>query len=195
MPKPITAVIAADGKVTEVIQGEVNAEALAASVLKAQNSIVYEEGDLCPQFTLQTYTSAGAQAGEFSASDCLGKVTVLNFWYTNCDPCKEELPFFNTVLKDMHGEINMYAIHSSSAIPVGGVQKWIDENSDKNGLPWRDYNIIFAQDTKEVDLYSMLGGRSAFPMTVIVNAQGRITKVIQGACSEQALRQAIEQAK
>ncbi|MGN0806399.1 MAG: redoxin domain-containing protein, partial [Candidatus Coproplasma sp.] len=195
VPKPITAVIAADGKVIWEKEGEIEKEELAEQVLMAQNSVVYTEGDLCPWFTLQTYTSAGGESGEFGLNDCLGKVTVLNFWYTNCDPCKDELPEFNAVYGEMQDEINMYAIHSATAVPSGGVQNWLDGNSDKNGLPWCDYKIIFAQDIKEYKLYTMLGGRSAYPMTVVLNAQGKITKVIQGSCSEEMLRQAIEQAQ
>ncbi|MGN1061086.1 MAG: redoxin domain-containing protein, partial [Candidatus Coproplasma sp.] len=195
VPKPITAVVAADGKIVFTKEGETSKEELTAGMLKAQNSVVYSVGDICPKFTLKTYTSAGGESGEFSIADCLGKVTVLNFWYTDCDPCKAELPEFNAVLKDMQGEINMYAIHSASAVPSEGVQKWLDDNSDKNGLAWCDYNLIFAQDTSEVNLFTLLGGRSVFPMTVIIDAQGKITKVIQGSCTEAALRQVISEAQ
>lgn len=195
VPKPIIAVVTADGKLIWTKEGEVQKDELALQVKKAQYSVVYTVGDLCPIFTLSTYTSAGGEAGEFAISQCLGKVTVLNFWYTNCDPCKAELPEFNKVFKEMQGEINMYAIHSASAVPPGGVQAWLDAESDKNGLPWCDYDIVFAQDERDINLYAMLGGRSAYPMTAIVDAQGRITKVIQGSCTEEALRSAIAQAQ
>lgn len=197
VPKTITAVVDAKGRIVYTAEGELDVQALEENVIKAQNSVVYEVGDICPWFTLDTYTSAGGVAGEFSSADCNGKVTVLNFWYTSCDPCKDELPFFNEVLKDLASDINMYAIHSRSAVPSGGVQKWIDENADKNGLPWKDYSIIFAQDKSvgELDVYEMLGGRKAYPMTVILDATGKITKVIHGSCSEETLRAAITQAK
>lgn len=197
VPETITAVLDGQGRIVYTHVGQLDIQALAENVEKAHSSVVYEVGDICPWFTLDTYTSAGGGAGEFTSTDCLGKVTVLNFWYTSCDPCKDELPFFNKVLNEMSGEINMYAIHSRSAVPTGGVQKWIDENADKNGLPWKDYSIIFAQD-KAVggfDLYEMLGGRKAYPMTVILDATGKITKVIHGSCTEEALRAAIMQAK
>ena len=197
VPKPITAVVAADGKIIFTKVGETTKEELAEGMFKAQNSIVYKEGDICPQFTINTYKSAGCEGGEISIADCLGKVTVLNFWYTLCDPCKAELPEFNKVYIEMQSQINMIAIHSSSAIPVGGVQKFLDDDKekDKNGLKWGDYSITFAQDRAEYPLDTMLGGRAAYPMTVIVDANGKITKVIQGSCSEAALRQAILQAQ
>lgn len=197
VPETITVVADASGKIVWKGVGELDVRTLEEQVLKAQSSVVYGVGDICPYFSLKTYASAGGVAGEFSLADCLGKVTILNFWYTSCDPCKAELPFFNNVLNDMSGEINMYAIHSLSAVPPGGVQKWIDENADKNGLAWKDYSIIFAQDEKlnGAELYAMLGGRAAYPVTVVLNAEGRITQIIQGSCSEDALRAAISAAK
>lgn len=194
VPKPITAVVAADGSIIFEKQGEITKQELADSVVSAQKSVVYGVGDLCPYFTLETYTSAGGGAGTFSLDDCLGKVTILNFWFTTCDPCKEELPEFNEVYKELRSEINMYAIHNTSN-PKGGVQNWLDTEKDKNGLSWCDYDLRYAKDTKEVDLCTMLGGRGSFPMTVVLNAEGKITKVIHGSCSEEALRQAIEDAK
>lgn len=194
VPKPITAIVAADGNILFEKQGEITEQELAQNVALAQKSVVYEVGDIAPWFTLETYTSNGGQAGTFSLDDCLGKVTVLNFWFTTCDPCKEELPEFNEVYKELRSEINMYAIHNTSN-PRGGVQKWLNEEKDKNGLRWCDYDLIYAKDTKEIDLCDMLGGRGSFPMTVVLNAQGKITKVIHGSCSEQMLRQAIANAK
>ncbi|MGN0823632.1 MAG: hypothetical protein ACI4MB_01035, partial [Candidatus Coproplasma sp.] len=81
--------------------------------------------------------------------------------------------------------------------PVGGVQNFLDseKEKDKNGLSWGDYSITFAQDRTEYPLDTMLGGRAAYPMTVIVDAKGKITKVIQGSCNEATLRQAILQAQ
>lgn len=194
VPKPITAVVAADGSIIFEKQGEITKQELADSVALAQKSVVYGVGDLCPYFTLNTYNSKNVEAGTFSRDDCLGKVTILNFWFTTCDPCKEELPEFNEVYKELSSEINMYAIHNASN-PRGGVQKWLDEEKDKNGLSWCDYDLTYAKDTGEVNLYTMVGGRGSFPMTVVLNAEGKITKVIHGSCSEANLRQAIEDAK
>ncbi|MGN0812303.1 MAG: redoxin domain-containing protein [Candidatus Coproplasma sp.] len=194
VPHPITAVIAADGSVIFEKQGEVTEEELEQNVVKAQSSVVYEMGDAAPWFSLNTYTSAGGQAGKFTLDDCLGKVTVLNFWYTDCDPCKEELPEFNAVYKELSSEINMYAIHNTST-PKGGVQSWLDTKSDKNGLAWCDYDLIFAHDTEQVNLYNMVGGRGSYPMTVLLDAEGKICQVVHGKCSEETLRQAIANAQ
>ena len=160
---------------------------------KTEDTLKYGVGDKAPMFTLQVYDSEG-EWSEFSTMECKGKVTVINYWYTMCDPCKAELPYFESVFEEYNGEINMFAVHSASALPPGGtagVQKWLDEEVDKNGRKWNSYKLTFAQDTEEINSYVMLGGKTAFPMTVILDKSGVIDFVKQGACSEQELREAI----
>ncbi len=195
VPKPILAVMAPDGKIVNVSEGAIDEQKLTDSLNAAQYAVRYDVGDLCPQFTLSVYD--GAEGQTISTAECLGKVTVINFWYTACDPCKKELPFFNKVYEELRDDINMIAVHSATAIPPKGVQNWLDDdkNKDDNGKAWNSYSLTFAQDDAEHSLYVALGGRTAFPMTVIVNARGEITKVIQGSCSETDLRTAINQAK
>lgn len=194
VPVPVLAVVAPDGKIISLSEESFTAEELETAVLKAQSAVVYAEGDLCPQFTLGIYNAQeGATVSMYD--DYVGKVTVINFWYTNCDPCKEELPFYDKIYEEMRDEINMVAIHSYSAVPPGGVQEWLDSNCDGDGKRWNSYSLTFAQDEEALNVYAMLGGRTAFPMTVIVNARGVITKVIQGSCKEETLRAAIAEAK
>ena len=88
----------------------------------------------------------------------------------------------------------MAVIHSYSAIPSSGVQHFLDNNSDKNGKKWNSYTLTFAQDTEELNTYAMLGGKRAYPMTVVLDKEGRITFVKAGSCSEKDLREAIENA-
>ncbi len=156
-------------------------------------SVVYGVGDKCPEFILQTY---GSESDKESFSTYgISKVTVINFWYTTCDPCKAELPDFEQVYEEYGGEIDMFAVHSWSAIPDGGVQDFLDTETDKNGKAWNSYRLAFAQDTKELNTYEMLGGKYAYPMTVVVNAKGYITFTKQGSCEQSVLRAAIEEAK
>lgn len=155
-------------------------------------SVIYGVGDKCPEFILQTYKSDNDS--EMFSTIKISKVTVINYWYTTCDPCKAELPEFEKVYEEYNGGIDMFVVHSWSAIPADGVQNFLDTEADKNGKPWNSYKLTFAQDTEELNTYGQLGGKYAYPMTVIVNASGKITFVRQGQCPEDELRQAIEQA-
>ncbi|MDE7256442.1 MAG: 4Fe-4S binding protein [Clostridia bacterium] len=156
---------------------------------KEKSTLVYTVGDKCPEFILQTYKSDN-DADSVSTYG-ISKVTVLNYWYTDCDPCKEELPEFEKVYEEYDGAIDMFVIHSYSAIPPSGVQYFLDTQKDKNGRAWNSYKLVFAQDTEELNTYVQLGGKYAFPMTVILNASGKITFVKQGSCSEALLREEI----
>lgn len=157
--------------------------------------IVYKVGDRCPDITLKTYKSAGTCDGEgnltyeeFSTMESRGTVTVINFWYTTCDPCVAELPYFEKVRAEFGDQIIMVAVHSATAMPKGGaegVQSFI------NGNGWNDYGIVFAQDTEEIACYNMLGGSGAYPTTVIIDKNGHISYFMDGPVEEDELRNEI----
>lgn len=157
--------------------------------------IVYKVGDRCPDITLKTYKSAGTCDGEgnltyeeFSTMESRGTVTVINFWYTTCDPCVAELPYFEKVRAEFGDQIIMVAVHSATAMPKGGaegVQSFINSNG------WNDYGIVFAQDTEEIACYNMLGGSGAYPTTVIIDKNGHISYFMDGPVEEDELRNEI----
>lgn len=155
-------------------------------VTKDKSTLVYSVGDKCPEFILTTYKSDNN--AEMVSTYGISKVTVLNYWYTDCDPCKAELPEFEKVYEEYDGAIDMFVIHSYAAVPQNGVQDFLNTAKDKNGRAWNSYKLVFAQDTEELNTYAQLGGKYAFPMTVILNSSGRITFVKQGSCSEELLR-------
>lgn len=119
-----------------------------------------EVGQTAPDFTVELYGSGGS----FNLKEHRGKVTVVNFWATWCTPCVNEIPFFNELAVN-HPEIDVIAIHGSS---TQDVNKFIEKN-------WQDYKLTFAQDNldgKNCLTYQLLGGKSLWPLTVIVDEQG-----------------------
>lgn len=162
-------------------------------VRKDSNVLQYKVGDKCPEFILETYKSDNDADG-FSTFG-INKVTVINYWYTTCDPCKMELPDFEKVYEDYDGAIDMFVVHNWSGVPGGGVQNFLDTEVDRNGRAWNSYKLVWAQDTQQINSYEMFfGGRAVFPSTVVVNAKGYITDIHYSSCSETALREAIEKA-
>ena len=80
---------------------------------------VYALGDKCPDFALSTYDTQGAYSGgvktdKFSSLEYKGTVTVINFWYTTCDPCVEELPYFESVKEKFGDKVVMVAVHAAN---------------------------------------------------------------------------------
>lgn len=139
-------------------------------------------GTACPEFTLKSYNGKE----DFSIVNSKGKVTVINYWETTCDPCVEEIPWFEVVFNEYNGAINMVAVHSYHI--TENVQKFIDKKG------WNSYNMLFALDTKELNTFERLGGKGAYPITVILDSDGIITCVRQGKFPESELRQEIENA-
>lgn len=190
VPSTITVVVGKNAAIISQDTGTDGIEKLGESLAIAQSELVYGVGDQIPAFDLKLYKSQST-ATQFTNKSILGKVTVINYWYTDCDPCKAELPYFESIYEEYDGAINMFAVHSYSAVPSGGVQAWLDGNVDRNGRAWNSYEITFAQDTEETCTYLMFGGKYAYPMTVVLDANGVIDFVKQGACSETELREAI----
>ncbi len=139
----------------------------------------YEVGMKCPDFTVPLYGEAG---GEFTLSAQLGQVTVINFWATWCTPCVAELPHFEEAYAAYGDQIAMVAIHSS--LVTDDVQAFLD----KKGL-----DLPFALDA-DGSVIKSLGGSTQLPMTVIVDASGKITYNKVGSVTYELLDSLIAEA-
>ncbi len=161
---------------------------------KGSVATTFGEGDKLPDFTLsKVFDNAGAYGADgekiekFSTLECRGTVTVINFWYTTCEPCVAELPGFDRVKQEFGDDVIIVAVHAAGMVSNDKIQEFIDSN-------WSDFSIMFSVDTSSVDCYTMLGGKSTYPMTVIIDADGVITYVRQGSMEEDVLREEIASA-
>ena len=112
-----------------------------------------------------------------------GRIVVLNFWATYCLPCRKEMP-------DLAAIQNEYA-----ALGVQVVGASTDEVED------RDKVLQFVKETK-VNFPIWIGATpadmirfglgAALPGTVIINRDGRITKVISGVVNAADLKKQID---
>ena len=144
-------------------------------------------GDICHSYNLSLLLDDGT----VNIEDYRGKVVVINFWGTWCNPCKSELPHFSEVSEEMADEVVVIAIHSVAA---GRYNANVYDVTER--LP--NSKIIFAVDTimGSKDVYSsLLGGGTSFPYTVIVDADGIITHKQIGAISKDTLKSRIDEAK
>ncbi len=118
-----------------------------------------------------------------SLSEYQGKIVVLNFWATWCEPCREEMP----ELSELH---NSYA---SKNVVVLGVA--IDEvsaiseftNTTKVSYP------LFAADMTGMEIASNLGNnKGVLPYTVIIKADGAVHKTFFGRISKALLEKSLQ---
>lgn len=103
---------------------------VSSTVLTLENSANFSTGGVCQSKNITIIDSKGNPTGElFNVSDNAGKVSIINFWGYWCTPCKEELPVFDKVYKEIITEfgdiIEMIAIHQGAT--------FLTEN-DKEGI-------------------------------------------------------------
>ncbi|MBQ8529414.1 MAG: 4Fe-4S binding protein [Clostridia bacterium] len=117
-----------------------------------------------------------------------GKVTVVNFWYTDCQGCKAELPHFDKIAKEYSGRVDVVAIHADDfKLANGAALEWVNEY-------YSDYDILFLKDGAGDAFYNKLLGSGGYPMTLVVADNGVIVERVEGEMTEAELRDAVERA-
>ncbi|MBQ7088390.1 MAG: 4Fe-4S binding protein [Clostridia bacterium] len=139
------------------------------------------EGTLCYSADLKVIGGEGTVD-----PTALGKVTLINFWGTWCTPCVKELPYFDRIAKEYGDRLAVVAIHCMES-PASPAADYVAEN-------FPDYAVQFAYDygAMQNDYYTLLGGRGAYPYTLILNEQGVIEKVIFSSVTYDDLKSAID---
>lgn len=112
-----------------------------------------------------------------------GKVIVLNFWASWCEPCREEMPELSdlhTAYKDKNVVVLGMAIED-----VAGVNDFLKET--KVSYP------LFAADVQGMDIAASLGNnKGVLPYTVIIKADGSIAKTYFGRITKPLLEQTLK---
>jgi len=122
---------------------------------------------LAPDFALKDATGRTVKL-----SDYAGKVVLLNFWATWCEPCQEEIPWFidfEQSLKDRN-------------FAVLGVS--MDDDGWDSVKPFLarhkiNYRVVIGTEA----LSGKFGGIDAIPTTFIIDRQGRIAATHVGIVS------------
>ncbi len=135
-----------------------------------------EVGDMAPDFTLDEYFSDE----DFNLYATRGKIVVLNFWGTWCTPCIQEVPYFERIAEEYSEQLTVVFVHSTSM--EGDVETFVTEKG------WPHEHARFVQDNNEQKMFLRLGGRSTWPMTVILDEEGVIAFTRQGSVTYELLQ-------
>lgn len=138
------------------------------------------KGETAPDFTLQDL-----KGRTHSLSQYKGKVVLLNFWATWCEPCKKEFPHFERFLKT-------YKPKGLSVLAVS-----IDDARAKSEVGPTIYRygytftVLLDSEKRVVGLYNP---KHHSPYSVLIDRKGQIRKRHQGyqAGDENALEQEIK---
>ncbi|MCQ2742431.1 MAG: TlpA family protein disulfide reductase [Bacilli bacterium] len=138
-----------------------------------------EVGDLCLS---QDVKLINGEEGYWSVNANRGKVSIINFWGTWCGPCLDELPSFREVYEEHKEEgLEFIAIHQKG-YSEEEVNSFIKSDPRLNV-----FTSHFGLDDENNEYYAALGGKAAWPMTLIVGKDGIISAKHQGEISKETL--------
>jgi cytochrome c biogenesis protein CcmG/thiol:disulfide interchange protein DsbE len=119
-----------------------------------------------------------------------GKVVLVNFWATWCEPCRGEIPWFIDFQKK-YGPEGLVIV--GIAMDEEGrqvVEPWIGkERFDVNGTPEPiNYEILLGNDT----LAEQFGGLIGMPTSMLYARDGKKVKTFIGVVKEEDLARILE---
>lgn len=158
--------------------------------LKAQNSVDTLRADDPPGTPAPVVSFKNLDGQDVPLSEYKGKVVLVNFWATWCEPCQLEIPWL----------IEMQQKYSAKGFTVLGVD--VDDEGSKlvsaytakerfhvNGqqLPI-NYPVLRGND----DVADKFGGLLGYPTSFLISRDGKIVKKTQGLIDYEEITKAIE---
>ena len=128
-------------------------------------------GRPAPEFRLKDLHGAEVALGDFK-----GKVVLLDFWATWCEPCRQEMPEFQRIHRELAAkDVVVLALDVNE--PLETVAGYMDK--EKFTFP-----VLLANGTSVMDRYSV----HAYPTTFAIDKNGLVADVIVGGGSDSAPR-------
>ena len=151
--------------------------------LVASRSGMDAQGQEAPKFSLRP-----VEGGEkVSLSDFEGKVVLLDFWATWCDPCKKQMPVVQTLHEDESVQnLKVLSINTDQGTGQRRVDK-VERFLEEGGYTFT--TLLGTPDT--MTKYSV----NTIPTLVVIGPDGHIRHAEIGIHSEDELRGMIESAQ
>ena len=138
---------------------------LVGGTLSCSSSLLSQEA---PDFTLPTMTGANITLSELE-----GTLVVLNFWATWCDPCRAELPYFESVAQESERAIKVIAINVGQ--PISEVERFFDDYEPTMIVALDGNREVFVNYCQEDN------PRGYIPITFFVDSEGIVKHIKIGA--------------
>ena len=109
-----------------------------------------------------------------------GKPALINYWFSNCQPCKREMPALQDAFAQYGAQINFIGINTQDSPEVAS--SFVEDL----GI---DYEILRDPNGESV----VANGVSTFPTTFFVNAAGTIIKQVAGELTADDIASALKE--
>ncbi len=118
--------------------------------------------------------------GAFDSSQLLGKVSVVNFWYAGCAPCRTEAPILTKLNASYGDKVNFLGVNLRDQAPSALAF------SDKFGI---QYPSILDQDNggAVIQAYAGIVPLTSVPTTLVLDPQGRVAARILGQIQDASI--------
>ena len=134
-------------------------------------------GKVAPNFTLNRLD----QPGSLQLSSLRGKVVVLNFWASWCQPCKLEAPDLAASAKKWSGRVVVLGVDVN------------DPSGDARGF-MRKYGITYPVVHDNKNVTSPKYGLTGLPETFFLDRRGRIVSHVISGIKAADLQRGVEEA-
>ncbi len=124
---------------------------------------VVKAGDTAPEFSIKTEKGKTVTAKDFG-----GKLLLLNFWATWCQPCVQEVPSLDELSRDL----------APKGLVVLGVSVDKDEKAYKEFLDRFHVSYLTGRDPDQVINGSY--GTVQYPESYLIDTRGRVVEKIVG---------------
>jgi thiol-disulfide isomerase/thioredoxin len=155
------------------------------SVKNADQPVAKALGQPAPEVTFKDLDGTDTTLANYR-----GKVVLVNFWATWCDPCYIEIPWLIEMQQKYEAKgftvlgIAMDEEGKSAVAPFLAKERF---NVNGQKLPM-NYPVVIGND----DVADKFGGLLGYPTSFLISKDGKIVKKVQGLISYEELTKAIE---
>jgi peroxiredoxin len=132
-------------------------------------------GSPAPEFQLSSLTGAAGSLAQYR-----GKVVLLNFWATWCQPCTKEMPAMQAAYDALRDQgFVVLAINELEDIPK--VREHITEHQ-------YTFKVLLDPDNHVANQYGVVG----LPVSIFIDKTGHVRKIVKGGLlTEQSITETV----
>jgi thiol-disulfide isomerase/thioredoxin len=141
----------------------------------------FKQPDRKPAVSWSGTTSDNQQ---ISSENLTGVVTVMNFWYASCPPCRREMPDLVALSDEFNGKAQFIGVNVRDSADTANAFK----KTFKVNYP----TLMDATDGSVVLSFTSVVAPSAVPTTLVIDRQGKVAARILGLADKSILRTLIQ---